>query len=63
MEVDVGIPETDLDLQGRRLREKFDSLAAPVLGAIAAKRLMQAIESFERHDDISSTLALAALPV
>lgn len=63
MEVDVGVPETDLDLQARRLREKFDSLAAPVLGEAAAQRLMTAIETFERQVDISGTLALAALPV
>jgi 2-methylcitrate dehydratase PrpD len=63
MEFDVGTPDTDLDRQGRRLRQKFESLAAPALrDAEAARALADGIEQFERQDDVSAMLARAAIP-
>lgn len=61
-EFDVGVPDTDFDRQGRRLRQKFDSLATPALrDAGAAQALGDAIEQFERQDDVSAMLARAVI--
>lgn len=43
---DSGVPATDLDAQGRRLRAKFDALAGPVLGT-GAKALADRIDGLE----------------
>ncbi|MDY7105539.1 MAG: MmgE/PrpD family protein [Actinomycetota bacterium] len=44
---DSGIPATDLDAQGRRLRAKFDALAVPVLGS-GAKALADRIDTLDQ---------------
>ncbi|MBB4260548.1 MmgE/PrpD family protein [Bradyrhizobium sp. CIR3A] len=61
-EIDVGIPESDMDLQGCRLREKFRSLAAPVLGLARVERLAEAIEGIDLLNDLSSMHAEIAAP-
>jgi 2-methylcitrate dehydratase PrpD len=44
-EIDINVPASDLDAQGRRLRSKFLTLAAPVLGAARAAELSDAVSS------------------
>ena len=46
---DSGVPATDLQLQGHRLRQKFDALAGPVLGD-EADALADRIGDLERLD-------------
>ncbi len=58
VDVDVSRPATDLDVQGRRLRAKFDALASPVLGAGQAAELGEALEAV---DDVVAVDALMAM--
>jgi len=58
-EIDAGIPEGDLDAQGRRLRRKFLALAAPVLGEAGAAELCHAAGSVEEMDSAAQLLRLA----
>jgi 2-methylcitrate dehydratase PrpD len=46
-EVDLTIPETDLDRQWQRLSAKFRGLAAPILGSEGAERLLAAVSAVE----------------
>jgi 2-methylcitrate dehydratase PrpD len=62
IEFDVGIPDTDLERQERRLSEKFDSLAGAVLGSSAAQKLRDVIERFEHQDSVLAVLTQAVLP-
>jgi 2-methylcitrate dehydratase PrpD len=53
-EVDVAIPDSDLDRQQRRLAAKFDSLATPVIGSGRADRLRNAIARLETAPDLNA---------
>jgi 2-methylcitrate dehydratase PrpD len=55
---DAGVPDTDLDRQGRRLEEKFDALAEPLLGA-SARALREAIAAIGGSDGIATIMNLA----
>ncbi len=57
--VDTGIPAKDLADQGRRLREKFDALAAPRLGGEPAAALAGAVGSLEDAGALAEMLRLA----
>jgi len=56
---DSGIPWADIARQRQAIETKFDSLATPVLGAAATRRLHDAIERVETLDDVGE-LARAA---
>ena len=51
---DAGVPATDLDAQGRRLRSKFAALAGPVLGAGRADALADALGDLSGVADVRS---------
>jgi 2-methylcitrate dehydratase PrpD len=51
---DTGIPDTDLERQGRNLQRKFHSLVDPVLGRDSATRLREAIETLERAPNVGA---------
>ena len=55
---DVSKPWQDLDAQGNRLREKFDSLVLPVLGEINARELAEMLESLHDQGDVRALMAL-----
>ena len=57
---DSGIPAADLDEQGRRLAQKFDTLVAPVLGGARARELRETIAGLDDLADISMLARLAA---
>ena len=57
---DAGIPNRDIADQGCRLREKFDALAAPVVGAARARELHEAIAGLDRLQDVGVMVKLAA---
>jgi 2-methylcitrate dehydratase PrpD len=56
---DVAVPERDLSLQGRRLREKFESLATPVIGEAEAARIVELVIGLDTVDDVGLVLAAA----
>ena len=51
-ELDVGIPDRDLDRQGERLASKFRSLAVPVVGIERAEKLQRNIASLDTLQNI-----------
>ncbi len=55
---DVSKPADDLDLQGRKLRSKFDALVAPVLGE-RASALGDQLDVIEQVGDLRDLLAMA----
>jgi 2-methylcitrate dehydratase PrpD len=57
---DAGIPNSDIADQGRRLTEKFDALATPVVGAPRARELREAIAGLDGLKDIGVLARLAA---
>jgi 2-methylcitrate dehydratase PrpD len=57
---DAGIPNSDIADQGRRLVEKFDALAAPVVGAARARELREAIAGLDGLKDTGMLAKLAA---
>jgi 2-methylcitrate dehydratase PrpD len=57
---DAGIPNPDIADQGRRLAEKFDALAAPVVGAPRARELREVIAGFDSLKDAGVLAKLAA---
>jgi 2-methylcitrate dehydratase PrpD len=58
-ETDINVPAADLDAQGDRLRRKFLTLAAPVLGEGRAVELADAASSAARIDSVAELLKLA----
>jgi 2-methylcitrate dehydratase PrpD len=54
---DVSTPERDVGEQGRRLRQKFDSLSPPVVGAAAAERLAGLVSDLAELRDVRELLA------
>ena len=57
---DAGIPNPDIADQGRRLAEKFDALAAPVVGAARARELREAVADLDNLADVGVLANLAA---
>jgi len=57
---DAGIPMADVAAQGRRLAEKFDALAAPMLGAARARELREAVAGLDALADVGVLTKLAA---
>jgi hypothetical protein len=57
---DAGIPANDIDEQGRRLEQKFMSLAAPVLGGAKAGELVGLVRTAVSADDLQKALRLCA---
>jgi hypothetical protein len=57
---DAGIPMADIAAQGRRLAQKFDALAAPVVGAGRARELREAIMGLDALGDVGMLAGLAA---
>jgi len=55
---DVSRAAEDLAEQGRRLREKFDALATPVLGTALAGELAAMVEQLESLADVRALMAL-----
>jgi 2-methylcitrate dehydratase PrpD len=58
--VNVNVPEDDLERQWGRLRAKFRSLAAPVIGESRAAELEATVLELERVEDVGALLALCA---
>ena len=57
---DAGVPAEDIGEQGRRLEEKFTSLAEPILGAAQARKLLGEIGRFEALSDLRGVMRLCA---
>jgi len=57
---DASVPCRDIAAQGRRLAEKFDSLARPALGAKQAAALRSAIAGLDAAPGIAGLVALCA---
>jgi 2-methylcitrate dehydratase PrpD len=57
---DSGIPASDIQEQGRRLAEKFTSLAEPILGGAHTRDLIGDIERFEALPDLRTMMRLCA---
>jgi 2-methylcitrate dehydratase PrpD len=57
---DAGIPMADVAAQGRRLAEKFDALATPVLGAARSRELREAVAGLDALADVGVLAKLAA---
>lgn len=57
---DAGIPMADIAAQGRRLAEKFDALATPVVGAPRARELRAAVFGLDGLADTGVLAKLAA---
>ena len=55
---DVSTPAEDLAEQGRRLREKFDTLAEPVLGTVLSAELADMVDGIEELKDVRALMAL-----
>ena len=59
-EHDAGVPAADVAQQGVRIREKFDGLVAPVLGAARGAALGEALDGFEQAASVTPLAALWA---
>jgi 2-methylcitrate dehydratase PrpD len=57
---DAGIPNGDIAAQGSRLAEKFDALAAPVVGAARARELREGVAGLDGLGDAGVLGRLAA---
>jgi hypothetical protein len=57
---DAGIPNPDIADQGRRLAEKFDALATPLVGAARARELRETIAGLDGLKDCGELAKLAA---
>lgn len=55
-QLDVGIPDTDLNRQGERLAAKFRSLAVPVIGVERADKLQCNIAALDTLHDIRALM-------
>jgi 2-methylcitrate dehydratase PrpD len=58
---DSGIPASDVQEQGRRLAEKFTSLAEPILGGASTRDLIGDIERFESLSDLRTMMRLCTV--
>jgi 2-methylcitrate dehydratase PrpD len=59
-EHDSGLPAADVAAQGRRIDEKFASLATPVLGEAGAAQLKSAVAALDDARSVRDLMALAA---
>jgi len=57
---DAGIPNADVADQGKRLAEKFDALAAPIVGTARTRELREAVAALDGLADIGMLAKLAA---
>ncbi len=57
---DAGVPAEDIGEQGRRLEEKFTSLAEPILGAAQTCKLLGELGRFEALADLRGVMRLCA---
>ncbi len=55
---DSGVPASDVAEQGRRVAEKFTSLAEPILGGTKSRDLLGQIEQFEALPDLRGMMRL-----
>jgi 2-methylcitrate dehydratase PrpD len=55
---DSGVPATDIDEQGRRLEEKFLSLAEPILGGAKTRDVLGEIGRIEALRDLRGLMRL-----
>jgi 2-methylcitrate dehydratase PrpD len=55
---DSGVPATDIAEQGRRLEEKFTSLAEPILGAATTRDLVDQIGRFDALRDLRGVMRM-----
>jgi 2-methylcitrate dehydratase PrpD len=55
---DSGVPASDIDEQGRRLEEKFTSLAGPILGGAKTHDLLGEISRLEALADLRGVMRL-----
>ena len=53
LEVNVAIPERDLELQWQKLEAKFRSLVDPLIGSGAAEQLVAWCRDLENREDLS----------
>ncbi len=58
---DAGVPASDIDEQGRRLAEKFSSLAEPILGRAKTNDLSGEIGRLEALPDLRGLMRLCAV--
>jgi hypothetical protein len=58
---DSGVPAVDIDEQGRRLADKFISLATPVLGAARTSELCETIANLDNLADFATAARLTAI--
>jgi 2-methylcitrate dehydratase PrpD len=58
---DAGVPASDIDEQGRRLAEKFSSLAEPILGRAKAHDLSGEVSRLEALPDLRALMRLCAV--
>jgi 2-methylcitrate dehydratase PrpD len=58
---DSGVPTTDIDEQGRRLEEKFTSLAEPILGGAKAHDLLGELGRFDGLRDLRGVMRLCTV--
>ncbi len=57
---DSGVPASNIDEQGDRLKEKFSSLAEPILGGAKTRDLIGEIGRFEELSDLRAMMRLCA---
>ena len=55
---DSGVPATDIAEQGRRLEEKFTSLAEPILGGTTTRDLIGEIGEVRRLSDLRGVMRM-----
>jgi 2-methylcitrate dehydratase PrpD len=58
---DAGVPSNDVDEQGRRIEEKFTSLAEPILGAAKTRALIGEIGRFDGLRDLRGVMHLCTV--
>jgi 2-methylcitrate dehydratase PrpD len=59
---DCGEPLADKQLQARKVRAKFNALAAPVLGERATGELLQRLDALEQQRDVAALMRLCGRP-
>jgi 2-methylcitrate dehydratase PrpD len=57
---DSGVPASDVDGQGRRLEEKFTSLAEPIIGNAKTRNLISEIGRLDALSDLRGVMRLCA---
>jgi 2-methylcitrate dehydratase PrpD len=57
---DSGVPASDIDEQGRRIAEKFSSLAEPVLDAPKSSKLLEQLQRFDTLNNLRAVICTCA---